>query len=273
MKTYYELLGIERAAEAEEVKRAFRREIARYHPDKVQHLGPEFQEIASVRAAELTEAYRILMDPAARANYDASIEGGAPSPVQRPGTAHAPSEGSAAATSTAEPAVGFADRPQTPIPETLRQTQATLSQFVKKATLGRLREAVEALSGSAEPLPVQGFDAAYSLRMKRGLFQKADPPVNLLVRIVATVDGAAVEDAWPQAVKAGGPDKTVCLLLLGLGLAPSRELATAIAEQRRRSRNVGPVVVPVDTRDWNALLPPDTPTSVRKLLDRLKLGS
>ena len=33
-----------------------RREIARYHPDKVQHLGPEFQEIAATRAAELTEA-------------------------------------------------------------------------------------------------------------------------------------------------------------------------------------------------------------------------
>lgn len=47
MKTYYELLDVAPQASSDEIKRAFRREIARYHPDKVQHLGPEFQEIAA----------------------------------------------------------------------------------------------------------------------------------------------------------------------------------------------------------------------------------
>ena len=60
LKNYYELLEIAAAAPADEMKKAFRREIARYHPDKVQHLGQEFQEMAAERAAELTEAYRIL---------------------------------------------------------------------------------------------------------------------------------------------------------------------------------------------------------------------
>ena len=73
MKTYYEILGVDRAAPTDEIKRAFRREIARYHPDKVQHLGPEFQEIAATRAAELTEAYRILMDEAGRRRYDEQL--------------------------------------------------------------------------------------------------------------------------------------------------------------------------------------------------------
>ena len=73
MKTHYALLGLDQGASAEDVKRAFRREIARYHPDKVQHLGTEFQEIAATRAAELTEAYRILMDPDERAAYDAAL--------------------------------------------------------------------------------------------------------------------------------------------------------------------------------------------------------
>ena len=54
MKTHYELLGLEPAADADTIKKAFRREIARYHPDKVIHLGAEFQEMAATRAAELT---------------------------------------------------------------------------------------------------------------------------------------------------------------------------------------------------------------------------
>jgi DnaJ-domain-containing protein 1 len=50
-------------APADEVKRAFRTQIARHRPDKVQHLGKEFQSMAADRAAELTEAYRILARP------------------------------------------------------------------------------------------------------------------------------------------------------------------------------------------------------------------
>mgnify|MGYP003349405467 CR=1 FL=1 len=53
MKTHYELLAVEPTADADTIKKAFRREIARYHPDKVIHLGAEFQEMAATRAAEL----------------------------------------------------------------------------------------------------------------------------------------------------------------------------------------------------------------------------
>ena len=73
MKTYYDLLSIERGADADTIKKAFRREIARYHPDKVIHLGAEFQEMAATRAAALTVAYKQLGDPVLRAQYDASI--------------------------------------------------------------------------------------------------------------------------------------------------------------------------------------------------------
>jgi len=62
VKDYYLLLEIAATSSADEVKRAFRSQIARYHPDKVQHLGQEFQVMAADRAAELTEAYRILSD-------------------------------------------------------------------------------------------------------------------------------------------------------------------------------------------------------------------
>ena len=82
MKNYYELLEISRDAPADEVKKSFRAQIAKYHPDKVQHLGPEFQEMASGIAADLTEAYRILMDPALRAKYNEDLFGQPAAPRQ-----------------------------------------------------------------------------------------------------------------------------------------------------------------------------------------------
>ncbi|MEP6918186.1 MAG: hypothetical protein ABJC89_21235, partial [Acidobacteriota bacterium] len=54
------------------------------------------------------------------------------------------------------------------------------------------------------------------------------------------------------------------------GMAPARELSQAVADQRRRTRIAGPIVVPVDVRDWDALFPPDTPTAVRSIVQWLK---
>ena len=77
-------------------------------------------------------------------------------------------------------------------------------------------------------------------------------------------------DVWPSALKARIADVTVCVLLMGSGLAPAKDLATAISEQRRKARNAGPVLVPVNVRDWDALFPPETPAPVRLLVQRLK---
>src|SRR3954471_20914227 len=76
LSTHYHLLGVDPAAPSDEIKQAFRREIARYHQDKVQHLGEEFQRLAATRAAELTEAYRVLMDAELRGKYDNVLEVG-----------------------------------------------------------------------------------------------------------------------------------------------------------------------------------------------------
>src|SRR5262249_61890878 len=93
LKNFYDLLSVPRDAPAEDIKKAFRREIARYHPDKVQHLGQEFQDMAAGIAADLTEAYRILMDPALRVKYDDDLSGsvpGIPTSAPAPGPAARP---------------------------------------------------------------------------------------------------------------------------------------------------------------------------------------
>ena len=57
-------------APADEMKKAFRAQIARYHPGQGPASRQGISEMAADRAAELTEAYRILSDEGRRAEYD-----------------------------------------------------------------------------------------------------------------------------------------------------------------------------------------------------------
>ncbi|XDA76341.1 hypothetical protein R6Z07M_006455 [Ovis aries] len=63
-KDYYQTLGLARGASDEEIKRAYRRQALRYHPDKNKEPGAEekFKEIA--------EAYDVLSDPRKREIFD-----------------------------------------------------------------------------------------------------------------------------------------------------------------------------------------------------------
>lgn len=270
MKTHYELLDVARAAPAEEIKRAFRREIARYHPDKVQHLGPEFQEIAATRAAELTEAYRVLMDVDSRRRYDDALEAGrgagAPAPTAPNQPPRAAEPAPRATTRAGEPAH------EESVDRRFSRERAMTSEFVRKAAIAKLRAALGGVAGSAAPLSVAGFDVAYVIRPRKPMFKKADPEVRLLARFVPQVDGAAVEEAWPMAVRSGTFDGVVCLMLLGSGVSPARDLGAVVADQRRKTRTAGPIVVPVDVRDWEALFPPEAPEVVRQVLHRLRTG-
>lgn len=57
----YTTLGVGRGAGPEEIRTAYRRLVAQYHPDKVAHLGKEFQEMAHQKLIAIRQAYEVLM--------------------------------------------------------------------------------------------------------------------------------------------------------------------------------------------------------------------
>jgi DnaJ-domain-containing protein 1 len=56
----YDVLGVSPGASMEEIRAAYRRLVAQYHPDKVQHLGPEFQKLAHEKFVAVQQAYQRL---------------------------------------------------------------------------------------------------------------------------------------------------------------------------------------------------------------------
>lgn len=64
-RDYYDILGVEKNASAEEIKKAYRRTAIKYHPDK----NPGDKE-AEEKFKEAAEAYEVLSNPDKRARYD-----------------------------------------------------------------------------------------------------------------------------------------------------------------------------------------------------------
>lgn len=57
---YRQILGITGAESPDLIKEKYRELLAKYHPDKVQHLGKEFQEIAEQKTRAIIEAYEFF---------------------------------------------------------------------------------------------------------------------------------------------------------------------------------------------------------------------
>ena len=64
-RDYYEVLGVEKGASAEEIKKAYRKSAMKYHPDR----NPG-DKTAEEKFKELGEAYEVLSDDDKRARYD-----------------------------------------------------------------------------------------------------------------------------------------------------------------------------------------------------------
>jgi curved DNA-binding protein CbpA len=270
VKNYYELLELPPTASADEIKRAFRGQIAKYHPDKVQHLGKEFQAMAADRAAELTEAYRVLSDAGRRAEYDQARadDSGAGAPA---GPSQPSADPPRAAAPPSEAATPAADAEASARPSQFSQERASRDAFVRRAVVGKVRLALETLLGAFEEPSVRGFDIVAVPRSR--MFSRAKRP-RLLGRFVPRVDREAVAETWMWAGRWKVPaSEEVCVLLMGSSVAPAGELADAIGQARRQVQpGARIIVIPVDARDWRAHIPTDAPAAAKELLDLLRKG-
>ena len=64
-RDYYEVLGVEKTASADEIKRAYKKMAIQYHPDR----NPGDKD-AEAKFKEAAEAYDVLRDPDKRQRYD-----------------------------------------------------------------------------------------------------------------------------------------------------------------------------------------------------------
>lgn len=73
---HFQILNVARGASVNEIKKAFRQEIAIYHPDRFVRASEDEKNYARARSQRINEAFRVLRDDQLRENYNLTMPGG-----------------------------------------------------------------------------------------------------------------------------------------------------------------------------------------------------
>lgn len=92
-RDYYAILGVPRDADADAIKKAYRKAALRWHPDK----NPDQRDVAAEKFKEVAEAFDVLSDSQKRAVYDQYGEEGLKGQPEGPGPDAGPGPGFAGA--------------------------------------------------------------------------------------------------------------------------------------------------------------------------------
>lgn len=74
MPNYYEILGVSKTASQEEIQKAYRDLIKKWHPDKFTNASESEKKKAEEMSRQINEAYETLSDADARAKYDNPVQ-------------------------------------------------------------------------------------------------------------------------------------------------------------------------------------------------------
>ncbi|GJW93119.1 DnaJ homolog subfamily B member 13-like protein [Tanacetum coccineum] len=103
---YYKILGVDKGAKDDDLKKAYRKLAMKWHPDK----NPNNKKDAEAKFKQISEAYDVLSDPQKRAVYDQYGEEGLKGGVPPPDAANGP--GGATYFSTGGGSPGFTFNPR-----------------------------------------------------------------------------------------------------------------------------------------------------------------
>lgn len=207
--THYELLGVDRAASAEEVRRAYVARARQLHPDRSQGLAPEDSARTSRAMQDVNEAWRVLRSPASRSAYDERLAAQASAAARAAGgPAAGPGAGPGEVDLDPTP---YQDRPLAPVDATTALLRS-LPWVAVLLVLGAIF-VVTAFAGGARDDGGSSYDLVGScVQSQRGVGVVQVPcsaPNEGRVELVVGQQGQCPDDAIPRPVP--GQGTWVCL--------------------------------------------------------------